>query len=962
MEINEIYSGFKLTRIKELKDIDGIIYEFKHLKSEASLVYLKTDDTNKCFSIGFKTPPEDSTGICHIIEHSLLCGSKKYPVKEPFVNLIKGSMASFLNAMTASDCTVYPIASQNDKDFDNLMSVYLDAVFAPLSIKDPKPFLQEGWHYELLNEEDELSYKGIVYNEMQGAMSNPLSQLSEYSNQVLYKGTCYEYNSGGDPDVIPELTFEYYKNYYHKHYHPSNGVIYLYGDMNILEKLEYIDKEYLQYFEPTNEKITISLPKPEVNKDVYKEYAINSEESEKDNTYISISYGLTHAENIKDILGMSLLNEALLGTNASPLKKVLIESELAEDIESYVDDGSIYSSFGVVFHKTNKESKEKLVEIFNEELRRLAKEGIDKELLLSTININEFKHKELDTGRMPKGLAFAFSIMQGFMYDIPYEDYIDTCKYYKFYKENLDKRYFEELIEKYLLNSNHYAIVTMTPNKDLEKQKALELQQKLSNIKSQMSSEEIKAVIDTTNELLAYQSKRDDIEDVKKLPELKLSDIPTKINITPTEEVEDDKYHFVYHKVNTNKIAYLRAYFDLNVLEFDELPYARILARLLVKLDTENYTAEKLQSFIKTYLGGISFSLITASRSKEECMTKMLVTACSLDENIKYIPTILNEVINNTIYDENKIKTILIQQKNRERSAIIDNGTQVATTVLRSGLSKEGVIVNKVSGLEMYKFLADIVENFSLEHIEKIKKVAMKIFNENNVIYSLGGDQDTLNELTNAVKQLDLNKEINKPVLSVSYQKESNEALIIPSGVNCNVKGLNLKDLGEELNGSLYVLQHIVNYDWLWPEVRVKGGAYGCNLSLSFSDDITFGSFSDPNVENTYNVYDETANYLKNFDTTKEEFTSYLIGTVAKIDPPSSVYSKIINADKNYLCKISEERLVKLKEEILSTTIEKIKSYSSLFKKIAQLSRFYSVGNEEKINEFTKITKAEKLI
>ena len=253
MKINEIYYGFKLLSIKEIKDIDATLYEFKHLKSNGSLVYLKTDDTNKCFSIGFKTPPQDSTGICHIIEHSVLCGSKKYPVKEPFVNLLKGSMASFLNAMTASDCTIYPVASQNDKDFDNLMSVYLDAVFNPLSVKDPKPFLQEGWHYELLNKDDELTYKGIVYNEMQGAMSSPVSQLLEYSNQVLYKGTSYEFNSGGDPDVIPNLTFDYYKEFYHKHYHPSNGVIYLYGKMNILEKLEYIDKEYLQYFDSKEE-------------------------------------------------------------------------------------------------------------------------------------------------------------------------------------------------------------------------------------------------------------------------------------------------------------------------------------------------------------------------------------------------------------------------------------------------------------------------------------------------------------------------------------------------------------------------------------------------------------------------------------------------------------------------------------------------------------------------------------
>lgn len=962
MKINEIYNGFKLLSIKEIKDIDATLYEFKHLKSDSSLVYLKTGDTNKCFSIGFRTLPEDSTGICHIIEHSVLCGSKKYPVKEPFVNLLKGSMASFLNAMTASDCTLYPVASQNDKDFDNLMSVYLDAVFAPLSIKDPKPFLQEGWHYELLNSEDELTYKGIVYNEMQGAMSSPVSQLMEYSNQVLYEGTCYEYNSGGDPDCIPDLTFDYYKNFYHKHYHPSNGVIYLYGEMNILEKLEYIDKEYLQYFDASDEKITINLPTPKVSRDVYKEYAINEEESLENNTYIAFSYGLTHAKNITDLLGMSLLNEALMGSNASPLKKVLIESELAEDIESYVDDGCIYPSFSMIFHKTNKESKEELFNIFNNELKRLVNEGIDKELLLATININEFKNKELDTGRMPKGLAFAFSIMQGFNYDINYEDYLETSKYYKFYKDNLDNKYFEGLIEKYLFNSNHYTLVTMVPNKELEKQKAIKLQEKLKDIKAKMTDEEVMETIKITNELLAYQNKRDDIEDVKKLPELKLSDISTKINTIHTEEVIDGKYDFIYHKINTNKIAYVRAYFDLNVLEFDELPYARILARLLVRLDTKNYTAERLQSFIKTYLGGISFSTIVNSKNKEDYITKMLVTVSSLEENIKYIPQVLNEVINNTIYDLNKIKTILVQLKNRERSAIIENGTQVATTILRSTLSKEGVIANKVSGLEMYKFLTDILDDFDDSVIDKIISVGKKIFNVNNVAYSLSGDQTTLDLLTSAMKEINLSTDKITPVLSVSYQKQLSQALVIPSGVNCNVKGLNLTDLSAELNGSLYVLQHIINYDWLWPEVRVKGGAYGCSLSLSLSNDILFGSFSDPNVLNTYNVYDETSKYLKDFNPNIDEFNSYLIGTLSKIDPPQSIYSKIVTADKNFLCKITIERLESLKEEILHTTIKDINSYASLFQKIAQLSNFYTVGNEDKINEYSLITEKEKLI
>ena len=957
MNINEIYSGFKLLKVKEIKEIDSILYEFYHVKSGASLVYLKNSDTNKCFSIGFKTLPEDSTGVCHIIEHSVLCGSKKYPVKEPFVNLLKGSMASFLNAMTASDCTIYPVASQNDKDFDNLMSVYLDAVFAPLSITDEKPFLQEGWHLEMLDEESMPSYKGIVYNEMIGAMSSPLSQLSEFTNQILYKGTCYEYNSGGDPEVIPNLTYEYYKEFYHKHYHPSNSIIYLYGDMDVTEKMAFIDSEYLSKFENKEEKITITLPTPIVDLNVEREYEISDEEELENNTYISLAFGLDHAKNVKEIAAFSLLNEALMGTNASPLKKALLDKNIAEDVESYVDDGTIYPSFGIFLHKSNPENKDIFIKTVFEELKRLVNEGIDRNLLLATININEFRAKELDTGRMPKGLAFAFSIQQSYNYEIPYEVYLESSKYYNFFKEQLDNRYFEEIIEKYILNSNHYVAVTMKPSKEIGKIKLQEMNEKMRSLRENMTLEERVECVRITKELIEYQNRKDDIEDVKKLPELKLSDISVKINPIHAEQ----KDNYIYHNVSTNKIAYMRLYFDLGVLTADELAYARILSRLFVKLDTTNYTAEALQSHIKTYLGDIGFSAIINAKDKESCINKMLVSVSSLEENISYIPQILNEIINETIYDIDKIKTILLQMKNREKNAIIENGTGAATTMVRAHLSKEGAITAKMSGINMYNLLSELTENVSEELTNKLKDICKKIFNKNNMIVSISGDSETLKLLDEASKELKLANDDVVYNLQISYSNDENDALIIPSGVNYNVKGINLKDLETELNGALYVIQHIINYDYLWPEVRVKGGAYGCGLSLSLSNDILFGSYRDPNVLNTYNVYDEVSKYLEEFDATEEEFNSYLIGTVAKVDPPASIYSKIVQSDKNILCNITLERLEKLKTEILNTDINAIKSYASLFKKIAQLAILYTVGNEEKIREYDRLTHVEKI-
>ena len=961
MKLNEIYHGFKLLSIKNVVDCDSMMYEFTHIKSGASLVYLENKDTNKCFSIGFRTLPEDSTGICHIIEHSVLCGSTKYPVKEPFVNLLKGSMATFLNAMTASDFTIYPVASQNDKDFSNLMSVYLDAVFAPLSIKDSKAFLQEGWHYELTNKDDLPIYKGIVYNEMQGAMSGVEDQIMEYTSEELYKGSCYGYNSGGDPEVIPTLTYDYYKEFYHKHYHPSNSVIYLYGDMDILEKLKYMDEEYLCLFENENNPIVIEVPKKIINDEIVKEYEITDEEELENNTYISVAFALDHVKNSKDIIAFGLLNEALMGSNASPLKKALLDKNLGDDIDSMINDGTILPSIQFFLYKTELEKREEFINAVLDELKKIVSEGIDRNLLLATINYNEFKNKEMDSGRMPKGLLFSFSIMQAYNYNLPYETYLDFSTPYKFFKDNLNTRYFEELIEKYILNSDHHISVAMVPSKELGKEKAKAMKEKMESVKNSMSEAEVEECIKTTNNLIEYQNSKDSVEDVNKLPKLHLSDISSKLFFLDTKEDFKEGFKFIKHEFNTNKIAYLRAYFDLNVLDIEEIPYAHLLSLLYVKLDTENYTARQMQNHIKTYLGSMNFSMNFSSKDKEEYVAKIAVRASALEENIKYIPEVINELLNKTVFDLDKIKVILTQYKNRLKNSIIENGREAGSVLLRSLLSKEGVLVSKITGYEMYNFLTDIIDNLNDEFVEKLKCVAKKVFNKNNAIISLSGDNETINKLEEETLSLELEDTEVKYSLNVAIKNSIEDALIISSGVSNNVKGINLKDLGEKANGKLTVVSHILNFDHLWPEVRVKGGAYGCSLSISKCSDLIFSSFSDPNVSNTFAAYDRSSEYLENFNPTKEEFESYIIGAIAKVTTPGSNVVKINLADSNYINNTSKEESEQLLEEILNTTVEDVKSYSKLFKLIGQLAKEFSVGNEEMISKYPRLEKTSKL-
>lgn len=951
MKIDEIKYGFKLNRIRPIEDIGAVMYELEHLKSKATLVYLENDDTNKCFAIGFRTLPEDSTGICHIIEHSLLCGSKKYPTKEPFVNLLKGSMATFLNAMTASDWTMYPVASQNNQDFKNLVSVYMDAVFAPLSVIEDKAFLQEGWHLEMENIDANPSYKGVVYNEMKGAMSSVEEQLTQKTSAVLYQGSCYEHNSGGDPEVIPSLTFDYYKAFYHKYYHPSNALMYLYGKLNLEEHLQFFDEEYLNNFEE-EAPIYIDVPQPIINRETESFYAINENEDEKDNTYMSLAFGLDSYENARDLTGFGILNEVLMSNNEAPLKKLLLDAKLGQDISCVIDDDCIIPSYHVYLHKTNPEEKERFYQTFIDSCRKLVNEGIDKKALLAAINYNEFRNKEMDMGRMPKGLFFAFSLMQSFNCRIPFENYLEYTRYFDYFKEELNNGYFERLLEKYILNSKHFVQVVLLPSKTLASEKAKAMNEAMVNLKNSMSNEEREHAVKVTNDLIAYQSKKDTPEELATLPKLKLSDITSDVNQLATKEYIKENIRFIEHEFNTNKIAYLKMYFNLKTLSYDELPYAKLLTRLLTRLDTEKYSVNELLSHNKTYLGGLGFDLLMGALNKDDFNVFFDVQITSLNENVNQMKDVLDQIMNHTIFDADKIKLILAQLKMMYRSVIIEDGMTVAIDEARSRSSKIGALSAKVGSLQMYRFISQILDDFDDSVCQKIHAVAKKIFNVNNLIASVSGDKDGIDLLMNTVLTLPLHNSELEEVLKVSELKDGSCALQIPSEVNYNAKAVNLKDLNYAVSGKMAIASHIINFDYLWNEVRVKGGAYGCRINIGASGDVILGSYRDPNVANTYHIYDEIAKYLEDLDISNEEFESYLIGAVGSYDQPLSNNAFIQVTDSNLLIGNSVEKRVKRKQEMLNTTLEDVKELAPLFKRMAQLAPYYTIGNETKINEF----------
>ena len=954
MNINDIKYGFKLVSIRQANDINSTLYEYEHIKSGGKVCYLENDDNNCCFAIGFRTLPEDSTGVCHIIEHSVLCGSKKYPLKEPFVNLIKSSLATFLNAFTAYDWTMYPFASQTPKDFNNILSIYLDAVFNPISMVDSKPFLQEGWHYELLNEEDTPSYKGVVYNEMKGAMSSVDEVLVQTTLEAMYKDTFYRFNSGGDPEVIPTLTYEAYKDFYHKHYTPQNAMTYFYGKMDIEEKLKFLDEEYFSHYDKNEKEIVIIPQEAHIDTNYTKEYEIGANEETKDNTYMSLCYGLDHYNNYEEYLAMTIICDALLTKNDSPLKKALLSANLGQNVEARIDDDNIIPALHIYLQKSNEDKKEEFKKVFEEEVRKLVENGIDKDLLLASINHLEFKDKELDMGGMPKGLVFAMTMMGSFNYHGDMLDHLEFAKHYEKFKKELHNNYFENILNKYILNSKHHVQVVITPSKTLGESKRQEMARKMEELKNTLTIEEKKALVNQTNELLAYQKHVDTVEELKTLPSLKLEDIPSTINYLDSKDIKVKGYKGFVHEVNTNNIAYLRMYFDMKTVSFKDLPYVMLLKNLLLNVSTRKYSSVQLNNIVKTYLGDLKFSELVSSTSKDDYKVFFKVTASALNENVNYIPEVLNEVLLRSKFTKKEIVTIAKQITNDLKQQIIGSGMALAMEKAKASYSKEASIaVQGLRGHKVYNFFNELVNNYNHKKVtEKLVDISKQLFNKKNVIVSMSGNEESISLLKESVGNIKLPIYSYKKILKVKLEDKLNDALIIPSGVSYNAKAFNIANIDEKVTGKHMLASHIVTYDYLWAEIRVKGGAYGNTLQVSRNGDVAFGSYRDPNVTNTYNVFNNVSNYLDNFNPSDDEFVSYIIGSLGNLDYPLSTPSMIDMWDINYINNFSKEDKVQIKQQVLNTTAKDIKELAKLFEVINEKASSYTIGNEEKIKEY----------
>ena len=961
----EKYQGYTFMEETNIKEIDSKGEVLIHKKSGARVVLVSNNDDNKVFSISFRTPPEDSTGIPHILEHSVLCGSRKFPSKEPFVELAKGSLNTFLNAMTFPDKTMYPVASRNEKDFFNLMDVYLDAVFFPNIYKYPEIFKQEGWHYEIVQDDNpRLEISGVVYNEMKGAYSTPEELLLRKVQESLYPDTPYGNDSGGDPEKIPELTYERFINFHKKYYHPSNSYIYVYGDVNRKKLLEFLDREYLSNFDKDRIDSIIPMQSPiGALKEFEYLYPISRGESDVDKTYFSLNFSIGNATDPILTMAFAIIEYLLLETPASPLKNALIKEGIGKDVFGVFESSLLQPHLSIVIKNSNQDKKNRFKDVVFNTLSSLVKNGIDKRLIEASINIFEFRLREADFRGLPKGLVYHIKMMESWLYDYNPFIHLRYENHLKEVKRALKENYFEELIKKYILESNHSSLVMVKPDKNILEEREKKLRKELDDYFSNLSENEKKKIIEEAEKLKLRQITPDPPEVLEKIPILSIEDIDKKAEELPIEVQKENKTFILYHPIFTSGIVYFNVFFDTSPIAQQDIPYISLLSQILTKVSTEKYYYGDLSNEINVYTGGISFASDAFGSKDDDSIyyPKLVIKSKALVDKFADLIRILKEIIYRTRYDEkDRLKEIIQEARSRLEMSIYELGHNIASGRLLSYFSPFGKYMETLNGLSYYWFIKDIEENYDQKFEEvsaKLKDTAKKIFNLNNLMLSVTADNGDLDKLSNNIK-IFIKDFPEKEVIKYNYNfelKAENEGLMTPGNVQYVAKGYNFKRLGYNYSGSLIVLKTIASLDYLWNRIRVQGGAYGSFARFGRNGNMYFCSYRDPNLEETLQVYDETHNYLKEFSPNDREMTKYIIGTVSKLDHPLTPSMKGEVAATRFISGITYEDVQKEREEVLSTDAKSIRQFSDMIRDTMKNGYYCVLGNENKISANSKM-------
>ncbi len=957
----ESIGAYQVLERRKISDLNSEGYVLLHKKTGAAVTLLLNDDENKVFYIGFRTPPKDSTGVAHILEHSVLCGSKNFPVKDPFVELAKGSLNTFLNAMTYPDKTVYPVASCNDKDFKNLVHVYLDAVFYPNIYREEKIFRQEGWHYEMESLEDELTVNGVVYNEMKGAFSSPDDVVEREIMNSLYPDITYGLESGGDPDEIPELTYEEFLAFHQKYYHPSNSYIYLYGNFDAAEYLTFLDEEYLADFEALNVDSEVGLQKPfEAPRELVKQYPVMEEDPVEENAYLAYNVSMGNSLDKKLYVAMEVLDYVLCSAPGAPVKQALIDRGIGKDVYSSMENGIYQPYFSVVAKNAGETRKDEFVAVIEEVLSKAAKEGLDRKALTAAINYFEFKYREADYGPYPKGLMLGLQALDSWLYDKrqPFM-HIEANETFQELRDSIETGYFEELIRSCMLENPHKAYLTVRPVPGLTTQKDRALAKKLGALKETLSEDRRREIVEGTKALRAYQEEPDSPEALRTIPLLKREDMKKEAAAYVNEVRSADETTILFHDIFTNGIGYLNLVFDLGRVPERLFPYVGILKSVLTMVDTEHFGYGELFNEVNLHTGGIRVSANTytnAGDMKKYKATLEIRSKALYGKRDKALELMKEILLTSRFEDTKRLYEIIAETKSRMQATMISAGHSVALIRGLSYFSPTAAVSEQISGIPQYRLLEELEKNFEAkkeELVKNLKELCRIIFRPENLLVDYTATEEGYPGLEQAVCDFkaalytaEIGEEGYRPRLS-----KKNEAFLTAGQVQYVCRTGNFVDQGLAYTGALKVLKVMMGMDYLWNRIRVKGGAYGCMCGFYKNGDGYFVSYRDPNLEKTIDVYEQAAEYIKNTRLDERTVTQFIIGAVSELDTPMTPAAKGLYSLGGYLTGLSMERVQQERDELLATTGETIRGLSRYVEAFMEGNNLCVVGNGEKLKE-----------
>ena len=966
------HKNYEKIRQSYVKEVDSQVILYRHKITGARLLFLLNDDDNKVFSVSFKTPPEDDFGIPHIMEHSVLCGSKKYPCKEPFVELIKSSLNTFLNAMTFSDKTMYPVASCNKEDFNNLMDVYLDAVFNPLISEET--FFQEGWHHTI-DDKNNLDYQGVVFNEMKGVYSQAESYLELAKNRVFYKGTQYANESGGYPPAIPDLTYEDYLKFYDKHYHPANSYIFIYGDVDAPYYLDFLDKKYLsKYSAPSYSLPTIRTIKPwEKPLEQNCSYPISMEENEEKKTYLLWSFLLENCTQSLHLMSFSILHHILLGNSSAPLRKALMESGLCENTLNYgFDEYNFQTSFNFGVKGANESDKDKISKIIFSTLENLVKDKIDKESVLAAINYYEFKLREADFGSYPKGLVYNIGLMLGWLHGENPENFLEYETNLQHLKDCVEKEdYFENLITQYFINNQSYLVTSCVPDKSFNHKLNSYYEKKLLTFKEKMNSSELEALRERVKSLEAHQLAEDSPEILAKIPTLKKSSLERNIKYSLPQKDNIEGCPTYYTLTHTSNIYYFTFAFNTGCLDLEQLKYLPFFTSFFLNLGSENYSPEKLHQKIDLLTGGVEINHTVQTSIDGNLQIYTLLEIKVMKDDLEKFKGLLNEVVYKIDFSNKKKMLELLKAKRTNLLHYLNTaGESVAIAKVEKQISLQGKINEHIGSFNLYNLCNSLVKNFDTlygELVESLLKIKEAIITKDSLNISITCSENMKSEgqtfLQNFVKILPRKKFIQQEYNFEDNKKET-LAIATENTVQYVAKGISTSKFPNLLQGEFSFINQLLRTSYLWDNVRVKGGAYGCFVRYSPSQQTyVLCSYRDPNLKETLDIYDLVGSYLKNLQFDEESFTKLLIGTVGMIDKPLTAKQQGHRDLLLSLQGFTNDILQKRRDELFAFNSKKLVNFVELFDELARNGVVVVHGNNDKINKnttlFTNVIKVE---